>query len=81
MDNTKDCEIVFCNKQTYKFNSKDIIKALKYCEGKQVFGIDTPWGVLSIIDRDSFENVRDAVLGGPSEDPIGYAGDDKLYAV
>lgn len=76
MDNTKDCEIIFANKQTYKFNSKDLAKALAYCQGKSVFGIDTPWGVLSIIDREGFEFVRDAVFDGPSDPEEGYREED-----
>lgn len=72
----KDCEIIFSNKQTYKFNSKDLAKALAYCQGKSVFGIDTPWGVLSILDRESFEFVRDAVFDGPSELGEGYREED-----
>lgn len=66
MEPVKDCEIIFTNKQTYKFNSKDLDKALKYCQDKSVFGIETPWGVLSIMDREMFEYVRDAVFTGPS---------------
>lgn len=75
MDNVKDCEIIFCNKQTYKFNSKDLDKALQYCQGKPVFAIDTPWGVLSIIDREGFEFVRDAVFDGPAEGGYEYGKD------
>ncbi len=62
MEEVKDCEIIFANKQTYKFNSKNLDKALAFCQGKSVFGIDTPWGVLTIIDREGFEFVRDAVF-------------------
>lgn len=76
MEQVKDCEIIFANKQTYKFNSKDLAKALAYCQGKSVFGIDTPWGVLSIIDREGFEFVRDAVFDGPSEPGVGYREED-----
>lgn len=66
----KDCEIIYTDKSTYKFNSKDLAKALKFCEGKPVFAIDTPWGVLSIMDRKGFEFVRDAVFDGPADDYI-----------
>lgn len=76
MENNKDCEIIFTNKQTYKFSSKDLAKALAYCQGKSVFGIDTPWGVLSIIDREGFEYVKDAVFDGPSEPGVGYRQED-----
>lgn len=72
----KDCEIVFCNKQTYKFNSKDLQKALAFCQGKRVFGIETPWGILSILDREEFENVRDFVMGGPAQLGEGYEEKD-----
>ena len=76
MEEIKDCEIIFANKQTYKFNSKNLDKALVFCQGKSVFGIDTPWGVLSIIDREGFEFVRDAVFDGPSELEAGYREED-----
>ena len=76
MEEIKDCEIIFANKQTYKFNSKDLDKALAFCQGKSVFGIDTPWGVLSIIDREGFEFVRDVVFDGPSELEAGYREED-----
>jgi len=76
MEEIKDCEIIFANKQTYKFNSKNLDKALAFCQGKSVFGIDTPWGVLTIIDREGFEFVRDAVFDGPSEPEVGYREED-----
>lgn len=72
----KDCEIVFCNKQTYKFHSKDLQKALEFCQGKRVFGIDTPWGVLSIIDKEEFETVKGYVMDGPAEGGEGYEEED-----
>lgn len=79
MNGIKDCEIIFSNKQTYKFSSKDLAKALAYCEGKSVFGIDTPWGVISMMDREMFERVKDAVFDGPYDNGASYAGDDKQY--
>ena len=72
----KDCEIIFCNKQTYKFNSADLAKALKFCEDKRVFAIYTPWGVLSMMDKETFENVRDCVMGGPATRGEGYEEKD-----
>lgn len=76
MEEIKDCEIIFANKQTYKFNSKNLDKALAYCQGKSVFGIETPWGVLSIIDKEGFEFVKDAVFDGPAEVGEGYREED-----
>lgn len=72
----KDCEIVFCNKQTYKFSSKDLQKALAFCQGKRVFGIETPWGVLSLIDKEEFEIVKGYVMDGPAEGGEGYEKND-----
>lgn len=76
MENVKDCEIIFNDKKTYKFSSNDLAKALAYCQGKPVFAIDTPWGVLSIIDREGFEFVRDAVFDGPGNPGVGYRPED-----
>lgn len=66
MEEVKDCEIIFANKQTYKFNSKNLDKALQFCQDKNVFGIETPWGVLSLMNKEMFEYVRDAVFTGPT---------------
>ena len=55
----KDCEIVFANKQTYKFNSKDLAVALKETQGKNIFAINTPWCVLQLFDRDHFEHLME----------------------
>lgn len=68
----KDCEIVFCNKQTYKFNSKDLAKALEFCMDKRVFAIETPWGVLSLMDKETFDNVKGFVMDGPAQGGEGY---------
>ena len=62
MENTKDCTIIFCDKQTYDFNSKDFVKALKYCEGKPVYAIKTPWVVLTVMDPEEFDFVTSAVF-------------------
>ena len=66
----KDCQIVFCDKKTYEFNSKDLQKALAFCQGKRVYGIRTPWGVLSIIDPEEFDFVTSEVFGGNKDGEI-----------
>lgn len=76
MNDIKDCEIIFCNKQTYKFASKDLQKALEFCKDKRVYAIDTPWGVLSILSREEFENVKSFVMDGPVEQGTGYEEGD-----
>lgn len=72
----KDCEIIFCNKQTYRFSSKDFDKALAYCQDKRVFAIETPWGVLSIMDKETFDNVKGFVMDGPATGGTGYEEKD-----
>lgn len=71
----KDSKIVFCNKQTYEFAFDDLAKAVKFCEGKRVWAIETPHGIWQPMDKDFYENTSDAVFGGPIEDGASYGED------
>lgn len=77
----KDCKIIFTNKQTYEFESKDLAKALEYAKnldgekGVHVWAIKTPWGVLQPMDEETFENVSTCVFDGGTEDGASYALD------
>lgn len=73
---SKDSKIIFLNKQVYEFNSKDLQKALAFCQGKPVWAIETPWGVLTVMDKEMYENVSQAVLDGFSEPSGGYSEED-----
>lgn len=66
----KDCKIIFLNKQTYDFSSKDLAKALSWAEGQKVWAIETPWGILQPMDKETFENVASCVFTGPSDTTI-----------
>ena len=59
---TKDCEIIFCNKQTYQFSSKDLAKALAWGKDKNIWAIKTPWMILTVMDPEEFEHVSDAMF-------------------
>ena len=75
----KDCKIIYTNKQTYEFNSKDLAQALEYAQKLEqsnkvhVWAIKTPWGVLQPMDEEMFENVSSAVFDGGTEDGASYA--------
>lgn len=62
----KDCEIIFCNKQTYQFSSKDLAKALEWAQDKKVWVFKTPWGVFQPMPEEEFDIISDAVFG-PTE--------------
>lgn len=71
----KDCKIIFCSKQTYDFNSKDLAKALEFCQDKRVWAIKTPWGVLQPMDEETFNNVSQIVFDGGSKDGYAYGSE------
>jgi hypothetical protein len=66
----KDCKIIFLNKQTYDFNSKDLAKALEWSKDQKVWAIRTPWGILQPMDEETFDNVAACVFTGPSDTTI-----------
>lgn len=55
----KDSKILFTSGQVYEFNSSDLTKALDFCRDKNILGIETPWGVLSLVDTNTFKNVME----------------------
>lgn len=67
MEEVKDCEMIFCNKQTHKFNSKDLAKALQFGQTHNIWAIKTPWGILQPMDEDTFDNVSACVFTGPTD--------------
>ena len=67
---TKDCELIFCNKQTYQFSSKDLAKALAWGKDKNIWAVKTPWGILQPMDEETFDNVSTIVFDGPSDEPL-----------
>lgn len=75
----RDCKIIYTNKQTYDFSSKDLAQALQYAKKLEttskvrVWAIKTPWGILQPMDEETFENVSSAVFDGGTEDGASYA--------
>ena len=65
----KDCRIIFTNKQTYDFSSKDLAKALEWSQNQRVWAIKTPWGILQPMDEETFDNVSTIVFDGDGTDP------------
>jgi hypothetical protein len=57
----KDCKMIFSNGQpVYEFRSRDLDIALKWAKENNapVQAIKTPWGVLSLLDEETFETVN-----------------------
>lgn len=70
-----DCQIIFLNKDTYDFHSKDFVKAMEWAQKRPVWAIKTPWGIFQPMDAETFEHIRDAVFDGPELDGASYGED------
>lgn len=71
MEKQKDCKVVFLDKQVYEFNHENMVKALQYADQNKskVWAITTPWGVFQPMSPEEFENIFDAVMTGPCDEP------------
>lgn len=55
--NKKDCYLTLPSGKKYEFSYKDIGAAIKFAFEKNIAYLVTPYGVLSLIDRDTYDNV------------------------
>lgn len=63
----KDCKIKLKNGTLYEFSYTNIDKAIKWAFENGYSYIETPHGVLSLIDKDTYLTVSETVFEGKDE--------------
>ena len=57
MEGKKDCSLMLKSGKLYEFEYKDIASAIKWAFEKDISYIRTPYGVLSLIDKETYDGV------------------------